>query len=702
MCGIVIGLTFGKLSEEDEKIRQEMLRFMTTELLLLTEPRGKDATGASVLFDDGRYVGLKRGERVSDFLSVFGRSPEYYGGFLKIWKKHPSPARIFLGHCRAGTGGAKEDNNNNHPIKIGNLIGIHNGVVRNEEEIFKNLGCGRDGQVDSEAIFRMFDHFTNGGKEPFTIDMIQDVVDRMDSEHTVCLFNADNPYQVPVFRDGRPCEFVFIKEYGLLFIISDLAFWGTMRFRYERAANYYESNLPPLFKCTIEKKELPDDACMIFDLTTEIGKDTTINDLGEYSKILRTNKKWRKVTKTKATTKYKKSTCGYRPTGQTNNNDENVAEKKRRVFDRIAKKYVVKQGDKVLEDDSPITMAIDEDTDNADDNSHDVTQNIEEKAPETTDLAFQEKPKSKAKVADLTDYTKVVSDKSSKEKLFDSKEYVRIYNYLKSESTLTEPDFSVTLAKILINRIQTKVTGNAELSLPAYYLTLRLRRVKSWRAFYNVINLMKPTESENYDAEKLKSIAFDIPDPTYKEPDISVQGDSDDNTVIEAEIVEENVNETAEMAEVEVDMATKPPELAIKAEAKYKTASFKDKGFINMDELLEAIDVKDETTADELGTVFIANRVSSRSWKQGFLMGYKCCQEEQIESLKHIIVLLAGVITEKKHKARLANAAMKAKSPVDLDMNKIKELFKGDKKVNEIGNILDQAHQYANTGGKKG
>jgi len=132
MCGIVVGLAFGKLNQRDEAMRQRLLRYFTTELLVATEERGRDATGAAILFDDGKYMGLKRGERVSDFLSVFGESKDCYGSLLKVWREHPSRSRIYLGHCRAGTTGDKEDNENNHPIKIGNLVGIHNGVINKE------------------------------------------------------------------------------------------------------------------------------------------------------------------------------------------------------------------------------------------------------------------------------------------------------------------------------------------------------------------------------------------------------------------------------------------------------------------------------------------------------------------------------------------------------------------------------------------
>jgi len=698
MCGIVVGLTFGELPEVEEKIRQKMLRCMTTELLLLTESRGKDATGAAALFDDGRYIGIKRGEEVTSFLSVFGNSKEYYGGFLKVWEKHPAPVRVYLGHCRAGTGGAKEDNNNNHPIKIRNMIGIHNGVVHNDKEIFENLGCKRDGEVDSEAIFRLFDHFTNHGKEPFTMDMIQEVVRRLDSFHTVCLFNADNPYQVPIFRDRRPCYLVFIKEWGLLFAISEPGFWATMRYRYERMANYYDAKMPSLFRCTIEKKELPDDSCIIFDLTKGVEDDTVIDDLGEYSKILRTNKIWQKPTTTYTRgTDYQRNTCGYKP-GSGNNNsdsDDSTRAKKRRVFDRLEKKYVIKQGDKVLKDDSSITIDVDNCGDNDDDDDSETggSEDNTIHTPVTTDFEEQENLGTKADKTDLTEYTQT-QYKSKEKKIIDSKEYVTVYNYLKSEGSLNEPLYSEDIGDFLAGRIQIEIKRRkiVALNLPGYYLTLKLRDVKKWKDFLELVNKRN---------SELKKLALDIPTPTYKYATTDATTD-DDIPTIEAEVVDEDDKDKGkDVGEVEVDMDIEHAAIGLKAESLYKLAPIQEKGFINIKELIEAVDIKDEKTAKDVGPVFIANRVVSRSWKHGFLHGYMCSQQEDVENLKNIISLLAGVITEKKHKARLANAAMKSGSSVDLNMEKIKKLFSGTKRLEEIANILNDAHQYANTGGEK-
>jgi glucosamine 6-phosphate synthetase-like amidotransferase/phosphosugar isomerase protein len=49
-------------------------------------------------------------------------------------------------------------NANNHPVRHGTVVGIHNGIIKNDEEIFARYGFERaeDGMtVDSEAIFAL-------------------------------------------------------------------------------------------------------------------------------------------------------------------------------------------------------------------------------------------------------------------------------------------------------------------------------------------------------------------------------------------------------------------------------------------------------------------------------------------------------------------------------------------------------------------
>lgn len=355
MCGIVVGLAFGKLSQRDESMRQKLLRYFTTELMIATEERGKDATGAAILFDDGKYMGIKRGEKVTNFLSTFSETKEHYGSLLKVWRDHGQRARVYLGHCRAGTSGDKEDNENNHPIKIGNLVGIHNGQIKNHDIIFDKLGCKRDGKVDSEAIFRLFDHYTKSGKEPFTMKMIQSIVDRLDGQFAVTLFNADNLDQIPIFRDGRPVEFVLIRRYGILLMVSELKFWDRVHFRYERMVNYngdlYNVKMPSfLDKDDVITNKMADDTALIFDMSKKMTDKTEMKDLYASKKMGRNDKIWK--------TKPAVYNSGYKTPVQEAWNKADDA-KKRRVFDKITKLYVVKVGDKELDGNRSTTLPVD-------------------------------------------------------------------------------------------------------------------------------------------------------------------------------------------------------------------------------------------------------------------------------------------------------------------------------------------------------
>lgn len=412
MCGIVVGLAFGKLNKRDEEVRQRLLRYFTTELLIATEERGKDATGAALLFDDGKFMGLKRGEASSDFLATFGETKDYYGSLLKVWREHESRGRVYLGHCRAATIGDKEDNENNHPIKIGNLVGIHNGKIDNHRKIFEKLKCKRDGEVDSEAIFRLFDYYTNHGKEPFTMDMIQEVVKRLDGQFAVTMFNADNIEQVPVFRDGRPVEFILLRPLGILLIVSEDKYWDRIHYRYERILFYFPEligmRLPSfLDDGCVETATLPDDHAMLFDLSKKVTMETKIEDLGEKKRLERTKlSDWKTAytTTTYAGGHYSsKVTTPNRSTTPTVSKTDSGA---RRVFDKIKKQYVIKSGDKELNDEESATL--DADTNEVKIDKPEESKPKNEEKPKSVEKEGKDKEETSdpVKVDDRTDYEK--------------------------------------------------------------------------------------------------------------------------------------------------------------------------------------------------------------------------------------------------------------------------------------------------------
>lgn len=276
MCGIIGVLNYG--SNEDKN--RESALYLTSTLVEFTEPRGKDATGVAALFDDGNFVCQKAAISASKFVARFGKEPTDFNGFLSALRLREDALRTVIGHCRKKSVGGSANNANNHPIKAGNIVGVHNGTLKNDDIIFEKLKCTRDGQVDSEAIFRLFDHYTRNGKEPFTMEMVEEVVKRLEGSFSILTFNANNPNQVVAARDQRPSEFCFIKPLKLMLVASEKKFIENSIWNYNKLAYHFDMNgFVKLKYGDVEYATLKDDSAAIFYLNSEITKDTKIEDL---------------------------------------------------------------------------------------------------------------------------------------------------------------------------------------------------------------------------------------------------------------------------------------------------------------------------------------------------------------------------------------------------------------------------------------
>jgi glucosamine 6-phosphate synthetase-like amidotransferase/phosphosugar isomerase protein len=73
----------------------------------------------------------------------------------------PDDASQVLVHVRDYTKGHPDIEVNNHPIRHGSVVGVHNGVIENDDELLARYGIERSSPemtVDSEAIFALVEH----------------------------------------------------------------------------------------------------------------------------------------------------------------------------------------------------------------------------------------------------------------------------------------------------------------------------------------------------------------------------------------------------------------------------------------------------------------------------------------------------------------------------------------------------------------
>ena len=135
MCGIA-GYSVDVDSEVDRTLAAQAL-------LAAIAERGADASG---------YAWRGAGTGVTVHKQRSGASR------LLDWLEVPADAKQVLVHVRDYTKGHPTIEANNHPIRHGTVVGIHNGVVANDEEIMAAHGFERqepEMTVDSEAIFAL-------------------------------------------------------------------------------------------------------------------------------------------------------------------------------------------------------------------------------------------------------------------------------------------------------------------------------------------------------------------------------------------------------------------------------------------------------------------------------------------------------------------------------------------------------------------
>ena len=137
MCGIA-GYSLSSDSRASRTLAAQALLAGISE-------RGADAVGYAFRANDGQV----------DVTKLRG------GASALLDEIHvPGSSSQVLLHTRDHTKGHPEVDANNHPIRHGSVVGVHNGVIANDNELFARHGLHRHDEemtVDSEAIFALME-----------------------------------------------------------------------------------------------------------------------------------------------------------------------------------------------------------------------------------------------------------------------------------------------------------------------------------------------------------------------------------------------------------------------------------------------------------------------------------------------------------------------------------------------------------------
>lgn len=158
MCGI-----FGVITGGDPAFSPRYLAYTVNHLFKLSESRGKEASGCAVLSGDTIRVykdavpasQLIRSRQYKDLLKRAiqnnGSSPGNYVNRGRL---------AIIGHSRLVTDGSRESHENNQPVIVDGTVGIHNGIVVNTRELWRQFpSLKRRYDVDTEIILSLIRKF---------------------------------------------------------------------------------------------------------------------------------------------------------------------------------------------------------------------------------------------------------------------------------------------------------------------------------------------------------------------------------------------------------------------------------------------------------------------------------------------------------------------------------------------------------------
>lgn len=205
MCGICGVRRFGPTPITEVEI---------TSLLVANERRGNHATGLALQQVDGQVSVCKNDVPAWTFVHS-----KQYEDYLRANLREDT--LTFIGHTRFATQGHQSRNINNHPIFAGSTAVVHNGMISNDDTMFKELKVKRECETDSDIIRAVLD--THG----FT-RRAMDMMNKFSGSAAFAAISPEFPGKLMLGRSGNPIVICGTNE-KLLFSSEKDAIYRAVR-----------------------------------------------------------------------------------------------------------------------------------------------------------------------------------------------------------------------------------------------------------------------------------------------------------------------------------------------------------------------------------------------------------------------------------------------------------------------------------------
>ena len=242
MCGqagIILGEKRRRAQERDH------LAWLFTQLLVLNEPRGPHATGVAWLNRDGEHRLFKRPARASRFVTD--------KAFHEVLGGIDNRATLLLGHTRWRTRGDENVNENNHPIRAGDILGTHNGTIYNANYLFRRFKLHRFAEVDSELLCRLAGRAAGNG--PIDIERFKTRLKLCRGQMAALLASRLDPETVLVLKGNKPLELRIHARHRAVLYTSEAAYLDAVL---DDERGWCELSIPPMSLMVFRHRLLAD------------------------------------------------------------------------------------------------------------------------------------------------------------------------------------------------------------------------------------------------------------------------------------------------------------------------------------------------------------------------------------------------------------------------------------------------------------
>jgi len=218
MCGI-----FGVIIKKDSNFTKALIKNILNSLFKLSESRGKEAAGLAIKDDKAIYV-YKQPVPATKMI----RSRGYKTLFSKVFdsKQIKKPLAI-IGHSRLVTNGPQTLNDNNQPVIKQGVVGIHNGIITNSDNLWKKFkSMKRKYDIDTEVFLSMTQMFRE--KSNSLINSVQNSFKNIEGSASIAMLfdNTDNLILATNTGSLYTCEnksksiFIFASERYILEMLT--------------------------------------------------------------------------------------------------------------------------------------------------------------------------------------------------------------------------------------------------------------------------------------------------------------------------------------------------------------------------------------------------------------------------------------------------------------------------------------------------